>query len=66
MPISLIRGLGNEMSQFVFELKWSVADNVMVVIVSATHYKHALSKLINKYPTCPNIDYLGQADDVIN
>lgn len=54
------------MNQFIFELKWSVADNVMVVIVSATHYKHALSKLINKYPTCPNIDYLGEADDVIN
>lgn len=54
------------MSQFVFELKWSVADNAMVVIVFATNYHHALKKLINKYPTCPNIDYIGQAEDVIN
>lgn len=53
------------MNQYIFVLKWSVADDGEIVIVNADSQSEAFDKADNVYRNCPNIDYFGKADRVI-
>lgn len=54
------------MGNFVFSLKWSVSDEGMIVMVLDETQHKAFNRLNSVYPDCPNIDYIGQVQDIIN